>query len=125
MFFLIFIQPFFLLHLIFLESFAVPAVMGGLLSLSLSSCNDDITLPSAAKLQLVTGWTPHLNGKGGGVHRGRGRGWWWDYTDMGLTEKKKERRHGFWAKRFGEGERKGVVIERGTDEGCWVCPHLL
>lgn len=44
---------------------------------------------------------------------------------MGLTEKKKERRHGFWAKRFGEGERKGVVIERGTDEGCWVCPHLL
>lgn len=46
----------------------------------------------------------------------------------GVGKKKKkeqEEKRGLWVKRLGEGERKGVVKKRGTDEGPWVCPHLL
>lgn len=40
-------------------------------------------------------------------------------------KERKRRKDGLWVKRLGEGERKGVVKKRGTDEGPWVCPHLL
>lgn len=38
---------------------------------SFLSRSDDVTLSSSAKLQLVTGWTPHMSGKGGEVHKGK------------------------------------------------------
>lgn len=81
-----------------------------------------------------------MSGKGGEVHEGeggrkwRGRVWSADETNVGLNEKKElsvgrkareRRRERLWVKRLGEGERKGVVKNRGTDEGPWVCPHLL
>lgn len=96
--------------------------------------------PSSAKLQLVTGWTPHMSGKGGEVHKEEGEGengegecsrrtrqmWdWMRRKSWVLAEKRKRRRERLWVKRLGEGERKGVVKNRGTDEGPWVCPHLL
>lgn len=63
-------------------------------AVSFLSCSDDVTLPSSAKLQLVTGWTPHMNGKGGEVHKGKegeeGRVWLMDETNMRLNEKKVE-----------------------------------
>lgn len=40
---------------------------------------------------------------------------------LGRKEKEKKRR----AERLGRTERKGVVRKRGTDEGRWVCPHVL
>lgn len=41
---------------------------GKLTAVSFLSHSDDVTLPSSAKLQPVTGWTPHMSGKGGKVH---------------------------------------------------------
>lgn len=40
-------------------------------------------------------------------------------------QNRERRRDGLWVKRLEEGERKGVVKKRGTDEGRRVWPHLL
>lgn len=64
-------------------------------SVSFLSYSDDVTLPSSAKLQLVTGWTPHMSGKGGETLQGKDRGktrvngkWSGKWTTVDLSEKK-------------------------------------